>query len=312
MTRVVAVVVAFNRAELLVEVLDGLRAQTEPLAGIVVVDNASTDGTRDVAAATDVDLVALDRNTGGAGGFAAGIARALVHHEPDWIWIMDDDSVPTPTAAAELRVAAEVSGAVLAASRVVWHDGRDHPMNTPRQRPFASSRRRAAAARAGGIPVRSASFVSILVRADAAREQGLPVADYFIWNDDFEYSTRLLRGRDGIYAPASVVIHKTKAFGSTDVDPGPRFYYEVRNKLWMLRRSASLNPAEKALYGGATVLRWARTWRGSTDRATLRDAFRRGWRDGWRTVPRPNATALADVGTVAADIAAVEAGRARG
>lgn len=312
MTGTVAVVVAYNRAELLVEVLAGLRAQSEPLAGIVVVDNASTDGTGEVARAEDVDLVTLNRNTGGAGGFAAGIARALTHHDPDWLWIMDDDSVPTATAAAELRAAADGAGAVLAASRVVWHDGRDHPMNTPRQRPFASSRRKATAAAVGGIPVRSASFVSILVSAAVARTEGLPVADYFIWNDDFEYSTRILRGREGVYAPGSVVIHKTKAFGSTDVDPGPRFYYEVRNKLWMLRRSRSLNPAEKAMYGGATVLRWARTWRGSSDRATLGDAFRRGWRDGWRTSPRPNAQALADLTPIAADVATVEAAARRG
>ena len=108
-------------------------------------------------------------------------------------------------------------------------------MNTPRQKPFVSRDERIAAARHGGIAIRSTSFVSMLVRADVVREVGLPIADYFIWNDDFEYSTRALRGRRGIHVPASVVVHKTKVLGSTDADPGPRFYYEVRNKLWMFR-----------------------------------------------------------------------------
>ena len=69
------------------------------------------------------------------------------------------------------------------------------------------------------------------------RERGLPVADYFLWNDDFEYSTRLIRGNVGLYCPDSVVVHKTKVFGSTDADPGERFFYEVRNKVWMFTRS---------------------------------------------------------------------------
>ena len=44
-TRVVAVVVTWNRRELLVESVAALRAQTHALHAIVVVDNASDDGT---------------------------------------------------------------------------------------------------------------------------------------------------------------------------------------------------------------------------------------------------------------------------
>ena len=148
----------------------------------------------------------LQQNTGGAGGFAVGIEQALTH-EPDLVWLLDDDTVPTPTAAHELvRVWEEYADpagrppAVLA-SKVVWTDGRDHPMNTPRQKPGASRAEVAAAARLGAVPIRSASFVSIMCDADVVRERGLPLADYFLWNDDFEYSTRLIRGRVGLYCP---------------------------------------------------------------------------------------------------------------
>ena len=92
------------------------------------------------------------------------------------------------------------------------------------------------------MPIRSASFVSIMCDADVVRERGLPLADYFLWNDDFEYSTRLIRDRVGLYCPASVVVHKTKVFGSTDADPGERFFYEVRNKVWLFTRSRGLTP----------------------------------------------------------------------
>lgn len=307
--RVVAVVVAYNRRDLLAEVLPALAAQRTPLARVVVVDNASTDDSADVARAAGelVDVVELERNTGGAGGFAAGMAVALDRHAPDWLWLMDDDTVPTGDALATLLAAVEASEFVAAGSRVVWTDGTEHPMNTPRAKPFVSRAERAAAARRGGIPIRSTSFVSMLVRADVAREVGLPIADYFIWNDDFEYSTRVLRGRRGIHVPGSVVVHKTKVLGSTDVDPGARFYFEVRNKLWMFRHSRSLSPFEKLVYGGSSVLRWVRTFLRSDDRAMLRDGWRRGRRDGMRFRPRSNADALAGLGEASDAVRVVEA-----
>ncbi|GMA28000.1 glycosyltransferase [Arenivirga flava] len=97
--RVVAVIAAWNRRDLLREALEALLAQTVPLAGIVVVDNGSDDDSAEVAAQTapDAVVVRFDRNTGGAGGFAAGIAHAL-ELQPDWIWAMDDDTIPTPSA----------------------------------------------------------------------------------------------------------------------------------------------------------------------------------------------------------------------
>ena len=306
--RVVAVVVAYNRRDLLVEVLEALAVQRHPLARIVVVDNASTDDSADVARAAGelVDLVSLPRNTGGAGGFAAGMAVALDRHEPDWLWLMDDDTVPTPDALAALLTAVDGTDVVAAGSRVVWTDGTEHPMNTPRVKPFVSKTERVAAARRGGVAVRSTSFVSMLVRADVVREVGLPIADYFIWNDDFEYSTRVLRGRRGLHVPASVVVHKTKVLGSTDADPGPRFYYEVRNKLWMFRRSQSLSVFEKFVYGGSSIRRWIKTFARSSDRAILRDGWQRGYRDGTRTRPRPNSMALAGLGPASEAVARTE------
>lgn len=309
--RVVAVVVAWNRRELLIEVLDALAAQTVPPAAVVVIDNASSDGSGEAALLHPLacDVVTLDRNTGGAGGFATGLARAVAAHDSDWVWAMDDDTVPMPGALAALLDAVKGEpNVVVAGSRVVWTDGRDHPMNTPRQKPFARRVEREAAARRGSIAVRSSSFVSMLVSTGSIRERGLPISDYFIWNDDFEYSTRLLRGRRGLAVPASVVIHKTKALASTDGDPGPRFYNEVRNKIWMLRLSNGLNPAEKMLYGASSVRRWIRTVARSQDRSVLCSGFRSGWRDGWGTRPRPNAEALAGLGEVSAQVATIESG----
>ncbi|MEB4615402.1 glycosyl transferase, partial [Leucobacter sp. M11] len=186
-------------------------------------------------------------------------------------------------------------------SRVVWTDGADHPMNTPKEKIGVSAAERERAGASGSMAIRSISFVSAFVRAERIRELGLPLVDYFLWNDDFEFSARVLRGRRGLYVPESVVTHKTKVRGSSDADPGPRFYYEVRNKLWVFLRSDALSVWEKALYSAATTRRWFRTFRSSSNRMQLRDCLRRGWRDGWRSRPRPNRAVLASAG-VPADV----------
>jgi len=303
--RVAAVVVTYNRRDLLLESLAAVLGQTRAPDKVIVVDNASEDGT---AAAVrgqfpSVHLAELRRNSGGAGGFAGGMALALADGA-DLIWLMDDDTVPEPGAlnallgARDRMAAQDRSGGppALVASQVLWTDGREHPMNTPRRKPFAAKAERLAAAAVGCVPIRSASFVSVLVDAAECRRRGLPRADYFLWNDDFEFTTRLLRGNTGLLCPASVVVHKTKTFGSTDADPGDRFFYEVRNKVWMFKDSAPLAPLERAAYGGSTLRRWARTFACSHDRRTLRQSLFRGIATGLRTSPRPTEDVLADAG----------------
>lgn len=312
---VTAVVTAYNRRELLVEALQALERQSVPVDSIVVVDNASTDGSADAAAsaAPRADVLRLERNTGGAGGFAVGIERAITLHSADLVWIMDDDTIPAPTALEELlRVREAHPGRpVVLASRVVWTDGTDHPMNTPRAKPFARRAERRAAGSVGAVAVRSASFVSTLVDTGAIRRSGLPIAEYFIWNDDFEFTARLLRAGRGVYVPGSVVTHKTRILASTDVDPGSRFFYEVRNKIWLFRRSRALSPFEKPLYVGVSIARWGRTIIASRDRATLMSGLRRGIRDGFGSDPRANSDFLAGLGPVSDDIAAFERAGAR-
>ena len=165
--RVVAVVVTYNREQLLAQCLDALAAQERRPDAVVVIDNASTDHSGRVADEhpLDADVVHLHRNVGGAGGFAAGIARALMRHDADWVWVMDDDTVPRPGALAALLEALALSPARLSvlSSRAVWTDGRDHPMNTQRTRFGASAREKRDAARAGGRPIRTASYVSALL-----------------------------------------------------------------------------------------------------------------------------------------------------
>jgi len=239
---VIAVVVTYNRRDLLRECLSALSAQTRPPDRVFVVDNASTDGSRSVVAEEfpEVSVLALPENVGGAGGFHEGLKAA--HAEgANWFWLMDDDTIPAPTALERLLDAPEALDGMtrpqLLASRTVWRDGRLHPMNEPsfKREPehYIDSCER------GLLPLRMATFVSLLVHRSAVDEFGLPLKYYFIWSDDIEYTARILRDRDvGFFVPDSVVEHKTKAAHTAVTETGGRFYFHVRNSLYMMRGSA--------------------------------------------------------------------------
>ena len=238
---VCAIVVTYNRRALLAECLAALAAQERPPDAIVVVDNASTDGTPDWVRAEhpEAELLALTENGGGAGGFHAGMAHVRDRGH-DWLWLMDDDTIATPSALAELLAqpprlaAAGLPEPYLLASKAVWTDGSLHPMNAP-----GPDRKRidlvVAAADLELLPLRSTTFVSCLISARAVAEYGLPHAHYFIWSDDIEYTARILAAETGHLVPTSVVVHKTKAAHTAVTDTGDRFYFHARNTLYMLR-----------------------------------------------------------------------------
>ncbi|HWC36459.1 MAG TPA: glycosyltransferase family 2 protein [Mycobacteriales bacterium] len=292
--RVVAVVVTYNRLPLLLKCLMAIEAQTRPVDAILVIDNASSDVTRTAVQQNHprAEIHSLSSNIGGAGGFAYGIDA--VRRYADKVWLMDDDAAPHPDALARLLAAQDRHpGAppTLVASRVIDHDGHPIPMNVPRPRPFARKAAREAAGAAGCVPIRSASFVSVLLDAAACRNHELPIADYFIWNDDFEYTARLLRHGVGLWCPASVVEHAVDA----GAGPGARFGYEVRNKLWLLTRSNALSPLERLLYGGATFRRWIAMIAASDQPSLLLRHLTASIYRAARSGPRPTAEILEQV-----------------
>ena len=279
---VCAVVVTHDRSALLRECLDAVLAQTRAPERVVVCDNASTDDTPDVLASYGdaVSVVRLAHNEGGAGGFHEGMAAAL-RGDAEWLWLMDDDTIPEPTALERLLAApARAEGLpdpVVLASRVVWTDGRPHPMNAP----WPAARRTApflAAVERGLLLIRASTFPSMLVRRDAVERHGLPRKGFFIWADDLEFTMRVLRSEAGYLVPDSVAVHKTAA-AHQPWDGGPRFYYAVRNGLFLLRGDV-LDRREK--------LGWAFMVAGQTGRYLRAERWRpaalatvaRGVRDG--------------------------------
>lgn len=292
-TPVCAVVVTYNRCELLRECLDALLAQRQPVTRIVVVDNASTDGTDAMLAAEFADrieLLRLPSNEGGAGGFHAGMKHAQTLSEFAWLWLLDDDTIVEGDslerlldAAQRLREAGDPP--MLLASKVVWTDGSLHAMNQCFVK-YADNVRAVVAAERATLSLRTASFVSVLVKRAAVEQYGLPFADYFIWGDDMEYTARILRREFGVLVPDSRVLHKT-ATNHTALDAAPgKFYYHVRNSLWMLTRSDAWSGQERFKLFVMLVLFTLRYLRRTNFAAASLGAIARGVVDGIARAPR--------------------------
>lgn len=202
--RIVAVVVTFNRLALLQRLLERLETQAE-LDEILVIDNASTDGTgewladlgdqsgRDGGDGHPTGHVygrTLAANTGGAGGFATGLTWAL-ERDADLVWLMDDDGVPAGDCLATLleHGGLDFWGPVVvdeaAPGRLVFSirpPGATRPLTTVTEVEAA-----AVDGRLDGIVI---PFNGVLVTRELVERIGVPRAEFFIWGDDHEYRLR--------------------------------------------------------------------------------------------------------------------------
>ncbi|MHB1043224.1 MAG: glycosyltransferase family 2 protein [Eubacteriales bacterium] len=250
---VAAIVVTYNRKKLLLECLNAIIAQACPVNKIILIDNASTDGTTELLKEKGffdnflIDYVKMPENTGGAGGFHEGVKRGY-EGGYEWLWLMDDDTIATSTALSflldALRKFENEQSPVILASKVIWKDGSIHPMNMPTIK-VSDSELLLNAAEKKVVSIRSTSFVSLLLHRHCIEYYGLPIADYFIWNDDVEFTARILKNGFGVLVPSSVVVHKTLIKYMSVNETGARYYYEVRNKLWMLIKSDAWCKKEK-------------------------------------------------------------------
>ncbi|MBF7122531.1 glycosyltransferase [Pediococcus pentosaceus] len=234
------VVVTYNRLSLLKECLESLLSQGDNISNIFVIDNNSNDGTgKYLNSLKDEKIIpeTLTSNIGGAGGFEYGINKASIEGEGEYIWIMDDDTIPQENALNELvKSAYELDNKFgFIGSNVRWIDGTPinvaAPTNDWPERTDLDL-----------IKVRLATFVSILVKKDTIKSLGLPLGEMKIWGDDTEYTSRLSYSNPCYLSLNSQVIHKTSKsvtsedLKNTDPDRLWRYRCSFRNGIYTNRK----------------------------------------------------------------------------
>lgn len=238
--RIAAIVVTYKRKPLLKECINSLLQQTYHDLDILVIDNHSADGTDQLVKSFKDERVLYQdtgKNLGGAGGFQYGI-REGVERGYDYLWLMDDDSIPEPGALKSLvKANKQLPGNGFLSSKVLWKDGTMCQMNIPK----VSLNRKLQQFDSGKQRIIMTSFVSFFVSAKIVKEVGLPIKEFFIWADDFEYSRRISRQYPSYYVPDSVVIHKCKSNTGSNIvndsiDRLPRYRYAYRNEVFVYRR----------------------------------------------------------------------------
>jgi rhamnopyranosyl-N-acetylglucosaminyl-diphospho-decaprenol beta-1,3/1,4-galactofuranosyltransferase len=282
--RIAAVVVTYQRPQLLQLVVAALHRQQRAPDRIIIVDNGCDAATAAVIPQLgDVELLRSGANLGGAGGFALGIDHAHAAGF-DWIWLLDDDAIPRAQALHALECAAVAAprktgalcGAVREFGDLALQHRRCYQRWSGREKNVARE-----AYRGASRAIDSASFVGFLIAAPAVSHVGLPNAAYFVSYDDTEYSLRLGHAGWGVRLVAdSIIDHARNSADRLRAAPfGRKHYFNIRNRIAVARAYGRprLPPmCVSALWGVALWLANRQRWSAAAP-AILRQAVADGW-----------------------------------
>lgn len=237
--KVIAVVVTYNRSQLLKRNITCLR-KNSPHA-IIVVNNGSTDDTREwLAEQTDL-IVITQANVGGSGGFYTGIQQAM-ERGADWIWCMDDDVFPRPDCLSNLldHTASEEVG-ILAPRRLMEGNIFTNDFQAVNlTNPFSSMYKKKLKKQVINKPVEilGTAFEGLFIRKETVEKIGLPNKDLFIFCDDTDYCLRaVLAGYKILYIP-SALMDKEKFFSNDTWNERNKKkkwkrFYQIRNSTYL-------------------------------------------------------------------------------
>lgn len=237
-----AVIVTYNRKSKLTIAIDSLLNQTAKPQKIIIIDNASTDGTTNYLKARGyldnplVDYRLMDSNLGGSGGFHEGFKYALSQSGFDFITVSDDDAYYASNYFSLMSSAVEAHPNVDAfCGTVKYKDGSiqlDHRRKIVNEK-WLSEEEFSASDYLRDFFVDTFSFVGCLLKMGLIKKIGLPIKDYFIYYDDTEYSMRVRKITRILNVSSAVVTHDV----ATVADANPvtwKTYYAVRNSMLMM------------------------------------------------------------------------------
>ena len=217
---VCAVVVTYNRKELLEQCIRALLSQETPLTTVIIMDNATTDGTELLfekpeftRGNTLVRYIRMEKNLGGSGGFHYGFEEA-VKTQCDWLLVLDDDAILEPDFCTRMLEAAEVYPQTECfTGNVKWFTNGRWRLTRETTDTYSE--------------VERVTFVGAMIRRSLVERIGLPERDFFIWYDDTEYSMRMRMHTNIICVNGAVAVHMQKE--EINVGLSWKKFYGMRN-----------------------------------------------------------------------------------
>lgn len=193
-----AVIVTYNRKELLLNNINMLLKQTRYIDKIFIVDNCSTDGTYECLCekgwvnTEQFEYVKTESNIGGAGGFYTG-TKVAYEFGADWIILMDDDGYAADERTFEkLMSVAEMLYEKNVAERKLFINAlvqKDELLSFKIGNIYTVSEA-LAIAKNGLIENEANPFNGTVVSRELIAEIGYPNKDFFIKGDEVNYKQR--------------------------------------------------------------------------------------------------------------------------
>lgn len=255
--RVLAHIHTFNDADIIDRTIEAVRRQTRPVDGILVVDNASTDGTLNQPSIKHAKVLLHQGNLGTSGAVITGMQFAL-DHGYDWIWIFDADSMPDPDALEKLlSLYADWPPSVQGETGFLACLPRDHRDGRPHHGQLFARRGIEIVtppSEVGHYPCHITIWSGSLYRLTAVRRTGLPNPDYVLDWGETEYAYRVMKAgykgymhqdsvlRHNIRGASSLTKHKIKLGPAKIVFfefPAIRCYYMCRNAFYFVLYDAA-------------------------------------------------------------------------
>jgi GT2 family glycosyltransferase len=227
---VAAAILAYSRFELLKDLVGALRAQTRPPDGIIVV-NQGADARIGawLAEQRDIRLV-TQGNRGSAGGFSRCLQESIAGGY-GWTWIFDDDAVPEPDALERLTASphfADAEATSYLASRITKPDGKTYMSPLPIEHNDWYGTVLSDAC----VRVSHACWLGMLVHSEAVKKFGLPIEEFFLWDEDVEFSGRLGRSAPAYCVLSSAIKHYQRdGFDPFSAGDAVKLQYWARNRI---------------------------------------------------------------------------------
>ena len=235
--KILSVIVTHNRCALLSRCLDHLLLQTRMPNEILVINNASEDGTVDMLQRRGIVCVTQD-NQGSAGGWQRGIQYAMENCF-DAVWLMDDDGFPEARALGILE-SALVPGVVCASSVVLCEDQPERfvfpfPVLNHASLPVLFARRRKLetlselrdVAQNNAYPF-AHFFNGSLISVSAVHQIGNVNRDFFMCGDEVDYFFRLRQAGQVISVLDAIHFHPDE---SKRLFAPIKVYYYIKNSI---------------------------------------------------------------------------------